>query len=92
MYIEDALGDRVWVDLDPCKELVANMCTLFGTKPYTPGQSNSGPLSGSVKASEVGKSGADEGSEISGGEGDEFNKDVSLSGIEIVSRYVNPLH
>ena len=32
MYIEDALGDRVWVDLESCKDLIANLCTLFGTK------------------------------------------------------------
>lgn len=36
MYIEDALGDRVWVDLESCKDLVANMCTLFATKPCSP--------------------------------------------------------
>lgn len=36
MYIEDALGDRVWVDLESCKDLIANMCTLFATKQCSP--------------------------------------------------------
>ena len=43
MYIEDSLGDRIWVDLEACKKLVDNIGTLFQTKPYTPGGgSNSG--------------------------------------------------
>ena len=43
VYMEDSLGDRIWVDLEACKKLVDNIGTLFQTKPYTPGGgSNSG--------------------------------------------------
>ncbi len=40
MYVEDALGDRVWVDLEPCTSLVANMCSLFATKAGKAGEGN----------------------------------------------------
>ena len=80
VYIEDALGDRVWVDLDSCKELVANMCTLFGTKPC-----------GAVGSVGVGKTSAadskassSDGSEVSGSDAGE---EVLLSGIETAPRY-----
>lgn len=64
MYIEDALGDRVWVDLESCSDLVANMCTLFGTKlcaPLNAGKGGTGggdQLKGTTGATEQGKSGA----------------------------------
>ena len=31
VYIEDALGDRVWVDLPSCQQFTANVCTVFNT-------------------------------------------------------------
>ena len=31
-YIEDALGDRVWMDLKSCKKLTDNIVTLFNTR------------------------------------------------------------
>ncbi len=31
VYIEDALGDRVWVDLAGCQSFTANVCTVFNT-------------------------------------------------------------
>lgn len=32
VYVEDALGDRVWVDNDHCRSFVENIWTAFGTK------------------------------------------------------------
>ena len=32
MYIEDAIGERVWVDHPDCKGFVENICTAFDTK------------------------------------------------------------
>ena len=58
MYIEDALGDRVWVDLDACRELVANICTLFATKPYTSGSTSSAGSNSGAGFSGTGTSGA----------------------------------
>ena len=63
MYIEDALGDRVWVDLEACRDLVANMCTLFGTKLCSPlnagkgGAGSADQVKGATGAVEQGKSG-----------------------------------
>ena len=31
MYVEDSLGDRVWVDRSDCKGLVDNIITAFNT-------------------------------------------------------------
>ena len=31
-YIDDATGDRVWVDLKQCKKLVDNILTIFNTR------------------------------------------------------------
>ena len=31
VYIEDGLGDRVWVDLPGCHSFTANVCTVFNT-------------------------------------------------------------
>ena len=93
VYIEDALGDRVWVDLDPCKELVANICTVFPTKPYNSGiSSSSSGLSGSSSNStgvgfeggakmDVGKA-----SESGEGGGDVASFIKEASGIETSSR------
>lgn len=32
MYIEDSLGERIWVDSSHCKNFVDNIQTAFGTK------------------------------------------------------------
>ncbi|RVE69742.1 hypothetical protein OJAV_G00080860 [Oryzias javanicus] len=32
VYIEDSLGERIWVDSSPCKNFVDNIQTAFGTK------------------------------------------------------------
>ncbi|XP_031573151.1 integrator complex subunit 1-like [Actinia tenebrosa] len=32
VYVEDSLGDRVWVDTDACQSFVNNILTAFGTK------------------------------------------------------------
>ena len=32
VYIEDAIGERVWVDHPDCKGFVENICTAFDTK------------------------------------------------------------
>ena len=50
VYIEDSLGDRLWVDLESCRKLVDNICTIFQTRPYSPG-SSSGSSSGSGSSS-----------------------------------------
>ena len=63
VYIEDSLGDRVWVDLEPCKRLVDNICTIFQTRPYTgsgsgsSSGSNSGSTFGSGSTSGMGRTG-----------------------------------
>ena len=81
MYIEDALGDRVWVDLEPCKDLVANMCTLFATKPFHSVSSGAG------KAAVTGESGRTT-VETSDPELGELGKENILSGVETAPRYV----
>ena len=50
VYIEDSLGDRLWVDLESCRKLVDNICTIFQTRPYSTG-SSSGSSSGSGSGS-----------------------------------------
>lgn len=32
VYIEDSLGERIWVDSSHCKNFVDNIQTAFGTK------------------------------------------------------------
>lgn len=32
VYVEDSLGDRVWVDNEHCRSFVENIWTAFGTK------------------------------------------------------------
>ena len=32
VYIEDAIGERVWVDHPDCKGFIENICTAFDTK------------------------------------------------------------
>ena len=31
-YIEDAIGDRVWVDISACQKFIDNICTIFNTR------------------------------------------------------------
>lgn len=52
VYIEDAIGERVWVDHPDCKGFVDNLCTAFDTKLPAPSiffgaQSGSGSKPGS---------------------------------------------
>lgn len=93
--MEDALGDRIWVDLGSCKEFVANICTLFNTKAFVAGQTGSASSgsgvtgSGSVagKGGEVVRSVSGETGEDGEGSTDVSNL-VSLSGIETAPRYI----
>ena len=32
LYIEDSLGERIWVDSDDCKPFIDGILTAFGTK------------------------------------------------------------
>lgn len=32
VYVEDALGDRIWVDNEHCRSFIDNILTAFGTK------------------------------------------------------------
>ena len=32
LYIEDSLGERIWVDSDDCKPFIEGILTAFGTK------------------------------------------------------------
>ena len=32
MYIEDAFGDRVWVEFDACQKLIDNINMIFNTR------------------------------------------------------------
>ena len=41
-FIEDSVGDRVWVDLEQCRRLVDNICITFQTKTAS-SSSSSGP-------------------------------------------------
>ena len=82
------------MDLDPCKKLVDNICTVFQTKTYSAGSgSGSGSGSSSMPASSsgskttfsVGDSGKSEGGE--GGEGGD-DWELSLDQIEVEPRYM----
>lgn len=42
VYIEDAMGERVWVDHPESKPFVDNICTAFDTKIPTQNQFTSG--------------------------------------------------
>ena len=86
MYVEDALGDRVWVDLDSCKGLVANTCTLFATKPCVPMSSGVSSSGGAGKAGEQGKTSAGGTGEGSEGFVTELSKEAVFSGIETAPR------
>ena len=46
VYVEDALGDRVWVDNEHCRSFVENIWTAFGTKtvPRSLARQHSDPL------------------------------------------------
>lgn len=64
VYVEDSLGDRVWVDMVPCKPLVDNVCTLFQTRPYT------GLSSATLSSSSTKVGGSGEGVVKAGGSGE----------------------
>ena len=93
VYVEDSLGDRVWVDLDPCKKLAENICTIFQTRPHSNSASSSGSLKSGSTSSEPAQMGkpTDEGG-VSGesgasgvGEGEQ-NDRLSLAEVEIAPR------
>ena len=96
VYVEDSLGDRVWVDLDPCKKLAENICTIFQTRPHSNSASSSGSLkSGSTssepaqtgKASDEGGVSGESGASGGGGGGEgEQNDRLSLAEVEIAPR------
>lgn len=90
VYMEDSLGDRIWVDLDACKKFVDNICTLFQTKPYGGGSgSGSGTGTGSGTASPA-VSGSDspsgDGSEAGGGSEGRQSEELSLAEVEVQPR------
>ena len=62
VYVEDALGDRVWVDNEYCRSFVENVWTAFGTKvvPRTLAQHQSEP-GGKQTAAEPGISSGTQG-------------------------------
>ncbi len=76
MYVEDSLGDRVWVDLEPCKNLVDNICTLFQTRPHAT------PSVVSGKTEAVKSVGGDDVKSDAGGGGVEEVKGESLSSVD----------
>ncbi len=96
MYVEDSLGDRVWVDLEPCKRLVDNICTLFQTRTTTctgvssisTGTAGSGNTPGRQT-----RSGSSSESTFSGGEGGggfapvEKEGELSIAGVEVEPRF-----
>ena len=100
--MEDSLGDRIWVDLDACKKLVDNVCTLFQTKSYLPGGSsgpNSGPgigtgtgtgasMSSGADSTSPSQSSSSEGGEAGGGGGGDGkpNEELTLSDVEVTLR------
>ena len=95
--MEDSLGDRIWVDLEACKKLVDNICTLFQTKPYSSGgvsNSGSGMGTGTVTVTGTGPGGADspsgDGGEAGGAGGSDSkqNEELSLVDIEVDTRYI----
>ncbi len=82
--MEDSLGDRVWVDLEPCKNLVDNICTLFQTRPHTTTPSVPTGKSEGVK-SVSGEGVKSEGGEEGGVEEVESEKQSSVD-VEVKSR------
>jgi len=56
VYVEDSLGDRMWVDSDACQSFVNNILTAFGTKRHPKGISrqSSDPGSKSTSQGELG--------------------------------------
>ena len=103
VYMEDSLGDRIWVDLEACKKLVDNIGTLFQTRPYVPGggsNSNTGTGMGAGIGTASSTSGADsplpnqsssgEGGEAGGGGGGDGRQgeELTLADIEVAPRSV----
>lgn len=59
VYVEDALGDRVWVDNEHCRSFVENILTAFGTKtaPRTLARQHSDPTGKQVASEQAASSG-----------------------------------
>ena len=100
VYIEDAIGDRVWVDLEPCKKLVDNICVTFQTK-LPSGQTSEGSSStsrpgtesssssGSSSGGSGGGMGMGSGVGVAGGVAEkEEAGGLSLDCVEVKSRWV----
>ena len=86
MYVEDSIGDRVWVDLDQCKKLVDNICITFQTK-LPSGQSSGGEGGSSSAKSSGGETTS--GSSVGGGGGGgggEDNGGLVLSDVDVEPR------
>ena len=86
VYVEDSLGDRVWVDLDQCKNLVDNICTLFQTRPNTPAGAPSTKSVGSEGVRSVGGDGGGAGEE-GGGVEEVESEGLSSVDVEVKSRF-----
>ena len=84
--MEDSLGDRVWVDLDQCKNLIDNICTLFQTRLYTPAGASSTKSVGGEGVRSVGGEGGGAGEE-GGGVEEVESEDLSSLDVEIRSRF-----
>lgn len=83
----------MWVDLEPCKKLVENICTIFHTRTYSPPGSGSGSTSGPgqlQKTSDTGSTGQTGQSEGDGGDGGseegEGNRELQLESVEVEPR------
>ena len=94
-FIEDSVGDRVWVDLEQCKKLVENICITFQTKPSPSSSSSSSSSSGAAGSGEGGKSstgGGDGGAAGGGGGGGEREDSEVLQSliddVDVEPRYI----
>ena len=91
VFIEDSIGDRVWVDLEQCRKLVENICIIFQTK--TSSGQPSGESSSSAKSSagdsagQTGQTGSSSGGGGGGGEKEEGGGLV-LDDVDVEPRYV----
>lgn len=90
MFIEDSIGDRVWVDLEQCRKLVDNICITFQTKP-TSGQSSG--EGGSTAKSSGGESTVSSSSGGGGGGGGEKEDSggLQLCDVDVEPRYLRTL-
>lgn len=88
MFIEDSVGDRVWVDLEQCKKLVDNICLTFQTKQSTSAQSSGEGTSGAKSSAgdPTGSSSSTAGGGGGGG-GGEDNGGLVLTDVDVEPRF-----